>query len=261
MDIVVGMGETGKPWFNLISKVVRAIAVDIKPELSIGVWSGDEGCERLHICIPFSESFHQHVLDYVKTFGPKAVIIHSTVKPYTTKKLDEDPQLPRNVKLIYSPIRGIHQRMDYDLKRYDKFYASYEDDCSSFEELLESAGVIGYRVSNPLTLEFAKILTDTTYLAWLIVFSMKTEEIAMKYGLNYDELWMFALQIHEFLGNRPPCGAPGMNKIYPDPRGIGGHCVLPNLDLVKDDLGEVYDLIQLINSNCIRRHQNDRWRC
>ncbi len=58
--------------------------------------------------------------------------------------------------------------------------------------------------------------------------------IAMNYNVNYDEMWQFADEIHKYLGNRP--------KMFPGI--IGGHCVIPNLDLLHD---QTLDLIKKLN--------------
>ena len=47
--------------------------------------------------------------------------------------------------------------------------------------------------------------------------------------------WSFADEIHKFLGNRP--------KMFPG--FIGGHCVIPNLNLIDN---EVLNTIKKINS-------------
>ena len=47
-------------------------------------------------------------------------------------------------------------------------------------------------------------------------------------------MWSFADEIHENLGNRP--------KMYPGI--IGGHCVIPNLELIDNDK---IDIIREIN--------------
>ena len=73
----------------------------------------------LHICIPFTKKFFQNVLLLNKKFKPEIIVIHSTVSPYTTKKLQQKLSAP----VIYSAIRGVHKRMLSDLKRYTKFYA------------------------------------------------------------------------------------------------------------------------------------------
>ena len=48
--------------------------------------------------------------------------------------------------------------------------------------------------------------------------------ISIQYNVDYDEMWSFSEEIHKFLGNRP--------KMYPGV--IGGHCVIPNLDLIEN---------------------------
>ena len=80
-------------------------------------------------------------------------------------------------------------------------------------------------MSNPLTLELSKIIVDTSYYGWLINYAQITYMIARKYNVNYDEMWSFSDEIHKFLGNRP--------KMYPG--FIGGHCVIPNLELIRND--------------------------
>ena len=92
------------------------------------------------------------------------------------------------------------------------------------------------KMSTPLTLELAKIVVDTSYYGWLITYAQLSNMIAIKNKINYDEMWSFADEIHKFLGNRP--------KMYPG--FIGGHCVIPNLDLIKND---TLDLIKQINND------------
>lgn len=77
-------------------------------------------------------------------------------------------------------------------------------------------------MSDTNTAEYAKILTDTTYYGWLINYAQLTKMICDAEKIDYDEMWTFAEEIHQVLGNRP--------KMYPGV--IGGHCVIPNLSLV-----------------------------
>jgi hypothetical protein len=60
--------------------------------------------------------------------------------------------------------------------------------------------------------------------------------ICEKEGIDFDEMWKFADEIHENLGNRP--------KMYPGI--IGGYCVIPNLKLVEYDN---LDIIKKINES------------
>ncbi len=77
-------------------------------------------------------------------------------------------------------------------------------------------------MSTTKTAELAKILVDITYYGWLINYAQITKIICEKEGIDFDEMWKFANEIHKNLGNR----------IKIDPVVIGGHCVISNLSLV-----------------------------
>lgn len=240
-DLVVGLGEIGTPILKLISKRFTAAGYDINPKLM-----DLQKYEKLkanptvfaHICIPFSDKFERSVIDIANTQKPQAVIIHSTVSPYTTEKLQKKLHIP----VIYSATRGIHKRMSKDLKRYTKFYSVYrwaprsKWASKTYENLMKKCGVKTKKMSNPLTLELAKIICDTSYYGWLINYAQLSNLIAIKNKVDYDEMWSFADEIHKYLGNRP--------KMFPG--FIGGHCLIPNLDLIKDD---TLNLIKEINSD------------
>ena len=63
-----------------------------------------------------------------------------------------------------------------------------------------------------------------------------SNRIAIQHGVNYDEMWSFSNEIHQFLGNRP--------KMHPGH--IGGHCVIPNLNLINN---ETLNLINKMNNS------------
>ena len=96
------------------------------------------------------------------------------------------------------------------------------------------------KMSNPLTLELAKIVCDTSYYGWLINYSQISNMIATKNNVDYDEMWSFTDEIHKFLGNRP--------KMYPGI--IGGHCIIPNLELIHN---QTLKLIKSLNNDYIKK--------
>lgn len=153
---------------------------------------------------------------------PQEVVIHSTVKPHTTERVQRQVSCP----VIFSPIRGVHSRMLMDLKRYTKYYACILPGTNKYRDWLARMKIKGKSMSSPLALEYAKLLADTTYYGWLILYAQHTKEICDSEGLNWDEVWEFSDDIHELLGNRP--------KMYPG-TGIEGHCILPNLELLEDE--------------------------
>ncbi|MCG8623406.1 MAG: GDP-mannose dehydrogenase, partial [Proteobacteria bacterium] len=120
------------------------------------------------------------------------------------------------------PTRGVHRRFLEDMQRYTKFVAADVDiDKNLMSEIQDRFKKIHW-MSSTKTAEFAKILTDTTYYGWLINYAQLTKMICDKERIDYDEMWTFADEPHQYLGNRP--------KMYPGI--IGGHCVIPNLALI-----------------------------
>ena len=249
-NVVAGLGEIGEPIRKLFPKKITTVGYDINPSLmDIKKFQKFENMETLflHICIPFSKSFSKQTKNLVKKFDPKIIVIHSTISPNTTSALQTQLQIP----VIYSATRGVHKRMLTDLKRYTKFFAINSDApkkqfaVKEFKKLMTSCGVKTKQMSKPETLELGKILCDTSYLGWLINYAQLSNIIAKQYDVNYDEMWNFSDEIHQLLGNRP--------KMYPG--FIGGHCVIPNLDLLHN---QTLDLIKEINSNYAKKIKNSK---
>ena len=229
-NIVVGLGEIGTPILKLLSKSSLTIGFDINQKLM-----DKKKFQKLieiptaflHVCIPFNKNFEKNIQKLHSKFNPECIVIHSTVSPYTTQKIQKKISIP----VIYSATRGIHRRMLLDLKKYTKFFAieptapKRKWAITYFSKLMHNSGVKTKRVSTPLTLELAKIVCDTSYYGWLINYAQLSNMIAIRHKVNYDEMWSFSDEIHKYLGNRP--------KMFPG--FIGGHCVIPNLDLIKED--------------------------
>ena len=228
-DIVAGLGEIGGPILKLLSKNSLTIGFDIDSNLMNKrkfLQFEDFPTRFLHVCIPFNDNFNQNIQKLYSKFSPKCIVIHSTIKPHTTKTLQRKLSIP----IIYSATRGIHKRMLSDLKRYVKFFAIEKNTPKSkwaskeFKTLFTKSGVKTKQMSTPLTLELAKIVVDTSYYGWLINYAQLSNMIAIKNNISYDEMWSFSDEIQKFLGNRP--------KLFPG--FIGGHCVIPNLKLIDD---------------------------
>lgn len=244
-NVVAGLGEIGNPISKLLSKSFPVVGFDINKNLidqkSYQKYA-DLPTQFLHICIPFTPNFIKNVNNLHVKFQPEIIVIHSTVSPYTTQKIQQLLPAP----IIYSATRGVHRRMLYDLRRYTKFFAIYPNAprqkfaSREYSKMLKKCGVKTKQMSNPITLELAKIIVDTSYYGWLINYAQLSNMIAIQHDINYDEMWSFSDEIHKFLKNRP--------KMYPG--FIGGHCVIPNLDLIHN---ETLDLIKKINNNYIKK--------
>jgi len=240
-QVVAGLGEIGYPLLQLVSKSSPAVGFDLNKKLvNKKKLKQLEKIDTsfLHICIPFNDKFLTNVKSLFKRFKPECIVIHSTVRPYATKNIQKKFSIP----IIYSATRGVHKRMLYDQKRYTKFFAIEPDApkskwaSSTYSKMMKKCGIKIKKMSNTLTLELAKIVVDTSYYGWLITYAQLSNMIAIKHKVNYDEMWSFADEIHKILGNRP--------KMFPG--FIGGHCVIPNLDLISD---KTLNLIKEINSD------------
>ena len=230
VDVILGMGEVGQTIFELlVQRDFKCIGVD-KDSSKCRNYSQNEKIENseyLHVCIPGTLiNFDEIVSKWIENMeNLNAVIIHSTVKPGTTKSIQKRFDIP----ILFSPVRGVHTRFLEDVKRYTKFIAKDIEISSKiildFEKRFQKVGWM----STTKTAEFAKILVDTTYYGWLINYAQITKMICDKEGIDFEEMWSFADEIHKNLGNRP--------KMYPGI--IGGHCVIPNLELVDNDKIEI----------------------
>jgi len=228
-DIVIGLGEIGIILYKLFFKSFIIEGYDINPKLIPKNLKKNEllPVRFLHICIPYTKNFNLQVFKLEKKFHPQGIIIHSTIKPSTTSNIQRKLQIP----VIYSATRGVHKRMLKDLRRYTKFFAIKNNApnkkwaCTEFVKLLKKSGLKTKQMSSPITLELGKIVCDTSYYGWLINFAQISKIIADREKVDYDEMWSFSNEIHKFLGNRP--------KMFPG--FIGGHCVIPNLELLNDN--------------------------
>ncbi len=116
--LIIGSGEVGKSLYQIVSKVHGTLIRDIEP---IDIGSGN--IEVLHICYPDHEGFVENTKGYINLYNPTLTIINSSVPVGTTSQFDE--------KVVYSPIRGRHNRLNMqgkkvagleaDIAKYAKF--------------------------------------------------------------------------------------------------------------------------------------------
>ena len=247
-DVVAGLGEIGYPILKFLSKNQITVGYDVDERLmnkSKFKKFQETQTSFLHIAIPVTSKFEPNILQLYKKFKPECIVMHSTVGPGTTEKIQEKLDVP----LIYSATRGVHKRMLKDIKRYTKFFAISKNApkkqwaIKAFSRKMKNCGVKTKQMSKPETLELAKIVCDTSYLGWLVNFAQISNVISKQYNVDYDEMWTFSEEIHKFLGNRP--------KMYPGI--IGGHCVIPNLQLLRS---QTLTQIKEMNDYYIKNIQN-----
>ena len=251
-DVVAGLGEIGFPILKLLAKKQITVGYDLDKRLvNESKFKKLQSVQTsfLHIAIPVTSKFNSNLLQLYKKFKPECIVIHSTIGPGTTEQIQKKIDVP----VIYSATRGIHKRMFKDIKRYTKFFAISKKApkkqwaIKTYSRKMKNCGVKTKQMSKPETLELAKIICDTSYLGWLVNYAQMSNTIANEYGVDYDEMWSFSDEIHKLLGNRP--------KMYPGY--IGGHCVLPNLNLIND---ETLNLINKMNNSYAKRLKKTKFK-
>jgi len=237
VTVVVGLGEIGRPLYDLLSQAHKpTIGVDLE-EVKIE----DQVC-IMHLCYPFHDAadFVRIALDYSVKYNPDIVVINTTVAPGTTRKLQERI----GVDCVYSPVRGKHVKMHDDLLRYQKFVAGFN--AGSVEIIarhFESAGIRTATMSKPETLELAKLF-ETTYFGLLIAWAQDMDRFSKACGSDYLEAAKFFTEI-DYLPRR--IFLPGF---------IGGHCIVPNIGILST-LAKSPLLSAIEESNALKSQESD----
>jgi UDP-glucose 6-dehydrogenase len=232
--LIVGLGEVGAALAEVIERRRPVLRHDLEPR------SFDQPIDVMHICIPYRarEEFEDAVCGYIERFRPRLTIINSTVLPGTTCAIARRAGAP----VAYSPVRGKHARMTQDLLRYVKYVAAADPKaaqraCQHFQE----AGMKTGAMSRPEALELAK-LAETTYFGVLIAFAQELNRFAQQAGAEYDEIIGFFEEV-DFLPR---------SRYFPG--FIGGHCVIPNIQLLRK-LRESPLLNAVVESNAQRARE------
>ncbi len=212
--LVIGLGEIGRPLFELVHATGAPVhGIDVEP----GVVPGPVAI--MHLCYPFEipGGFVATSVSYAEKYAPEVIVVNSTVVPGTTREIARRTGRPA----VYSPVRGKHTKMSSELLRYTKFVAAQEPEAARrVEEHFRAAGVKTESMAPPEALELAKLL-ETTYFALLIAWAQEMNRFGERLGADYPEMARFFAEVdylprHVFV--------PGF---------IGGHCVLPNIALLK----------------------------
>lgn len=214
VTLVIGMGEVGKPLCTILQKQDSAVVgIDIEPvsvEAPVGI---------MHVCFPFKESarFEDTVAEYARKYRPQVIVVNSTVVPGTTRSIEARTGIPS----VSSPIRGKHTKMVDDLYLYVKFVAG--TDAAATERVqahFQAAGLKSEVIPTPEALELAKLL-ETTYFGLLIAWAQEMNRFATALNADYLEIGKFFREIAY------------LPKVLFQPGVIGGHCVMPNIELLQ----------------------------
>ena len=214
--VVIGLGEVGRPLRHVIERSGRTVCgVDLAPVDLPAPGTVDV----LHVCIPFEvDDFVGQTVRYVERLEPALTVIDSTVAVGTTRAVHERT----GGRTVHSPVRGKHARMAEELLSYDKFVGPVDARSGELAaQHFASVGMSTRVLSSPEASELAK-LTETTYFGVLLAWAQEVERYCDAVGVDYEQV----VAIFEEVGYLPPV------RFFPGV--IGGHCVLPNIDILTD---------------------------
>lgn len=232
--VVAGLGEVGKPLYELASRYHNTVGVDIAP-----LPEPFEQPDVLHVCYPFQvEDFVGVTARYIERFKPRVTVINSTVAVGTTRLV----ATRTGTDVVNSPVRGKHSRMLEEIGRYTKFVGSITPAAGQLAAAhFQSLGMTAKVLTTPEASELAK-LTETTYFGLLIAWAQELERYCDRTGANYEEIISFYEEIKFF----PPV------KYFPGV--IGGHCVMPNIEILRTFTeSDLLDAIRASNGMKVER--------
>ena len=228
---IIGLGEIGSSLFNIYKQSgIKVYTRDIDSNINCDI-------DILNICIPGGlDNFIDIVKEYRDLYNSKLVIIHSTVPIGTTRKID---------KAVHSPVRGIHPNLAEGIKTFVKFIGYNNDtDRDMCIEHYDQLGIKHHAIKSSEASELAK-LTSTTYYGLCIAWHGEMKKICESAGISFDEaVTTFNKTYNEGYKalDKPEVIRP---VLYPPEGVIGGHCILPNVEILKrHSSSSAYELIE-----------------
>lgn len=217
MQIVIGLGETGRPLFEILGENLDEVVCgyDINTNINYFEPAGDV---YLHICIPYSENFVEIVKAYQDRMCAKYTIIHSTVPIGTTAKIPSS---------VHSPILGRHKNMKQDIKTYSKWIGGQL--AVDIAPIFRKAGFRVNIVSQSRQTEAMKLLCLAKY-GMSIAFAHYCKKMAedLKFDFEYADIILWDAEYNS--GVDSTLKRPLISLV--DETKIGGHCVIQNTKIL-----------------------------
>lgn len=219
---ILGYGEVGKA----IAKFYPPLKFSGGPKIKdLDRDDGLKGVEILHICLPWSKNFVELVKKEIKEIKPKLTIIHSTVAPGATKKVGG--------MTVHSPVRGVHPELYKGIKTFVKYIGADNKKAGELaKKHLEGLGIKTKLFYPSLTTEIGKLL-DTSYYGLVIAWHGEMKKICDKFGIDFEKaITDFNQSYNE---GYKKLGMPNVIRpvLYPPKEEIGGHCIVPNAEIIK----------------------------
>jgi len=179
--------------------------------------------DMMHVCIPFvsPEQFVNTVKGYMRMYLSKYVIVYSTVLPGTCRVLGEG--------VCHSPVEGRHPRLIDGFRTFTRFVSGKH--CEAIGEFYKYYGLEVKLFERCEVTELGKMLSTTRY-GINMLFAAEQEMMCRSLGLDFQEVVLAYQRMYNE-------GYDSLNEqrfmqamVVPPGETIGGHCVVPNAQLL-----------------------------
>jgi len=238
---IIGYGEIGKSLAELYLKSEKFFNVKIK---DINRDDGLHNCDIINISIPFNDNFKSIVGGYImQYYNCKTFIIHSTVQVGTTKELQSKFS---NHNICHSPVRGVHPNLYEGLITFPKYISCNRLKDSKVGNILEQhfqdLNITPIFVNDTNITEMLK-LWSTTYYGVIIALHGEMAKMATEFNIPFEHFQKWNDQYNSGYAQLGK-GNVVRPTLYAPEGGIGGHCVVPNTEILKEKMDSlVFDLI------------------
>ncbi|MEK7612444.1 MAG: hypothetical protein AAB407_03825 [Patescibacteria group bacterium] len=222
--LVIGNGEIGRSMAEILNDTYEVHIRDVVSSIS-GQF------DVLNICYPYSEQFVDITKNYIKQYQPKLVIVHSTVKPGTTRAIGK--------LAVHSPVNGRHPDLVPHIRAFSKVVAGMNAyKVYQAYQFLTEAGLSVQIFSSPESSEVAKICCTSIQYALDLVKMKEMVRIAQEFNVPFHEIYTQWNTIYNH--GYATIGEYRFNRtnLLPMEGVIGGHCVIPNCELLEDEICE-----------------------
>lgn len=213
-NLVIGMGEVGQGLFDVLRGKYWAAGRDKEPVIIT------QKIDVIHICIPYSETFHADVEKYQKLYDPKLTIIYSSVPIGTSEKLGA----------VHSPIEGKHPAIGLSIQNFARWLGCSDDKKLKVAvKLWEKIIPVRVLPSADFT-EWLKLRSTSKY-GLNIVWAQYEAEVSEKLGMDFAANKQFDM---DYNGLYTRLGMHQFQRYVLDPPEgkIGGHCIVPNAEIL-----------------------------
>jgi len=232
---IVGYGEIGKSLeqvYNDYSEFKLTI-------IDKNFITGDKNIDIMNICLPLVDFFDTVVVNYIKKYNPKLCIIHTSTTPGITERIAGRV----SCSVVHSPVRGVHPNLYDGLKTFKKYIGYVDNEGKELCECHYNELKIPFEsIKGPANTELAK-LYSTTYYGLCIAFHGEMKKHFEELNLNYDIITDWNKTYND---GYKELGKEDVVRpvLTPPDKFIGGHCVIPNTELLRGIFqSKAFDLI------------------